>query len=133
MEAPNKKYKILIVEDDHQLAELTKINFPQEHFSVRTSYDGADALEEVGKERPDLMVLDVMMPGMNGWDVLLKLKSNPQTSAIPVIMCTAKDGLSDVEKSFNYGAQAYVIKPVIFTKLLNKIAVILDIEKLIKS
>ena len=128
-----KKYKIMIVEDDRQLADLTKINFPQEQFIVKTCYNGPDALKEVDRDRPDLIVLDVMMPGMDGWEVLLKLKSDPKTSSTPVIMCTAKDGLGDVEKSFNFGAQSYVIKPIVFTKLLKKVAAVLDIEKLLNE
>lgn len=129
----NKKYKILIVEDDRQLAELTKINFPVEYFAAKACYGGGDALKEIIKERPDLVVLDVMMPGMDGWEVLLKLKSDPKTSSIPIIMCTAKDGLGDVEKSFNYGAQSYIIKPIVFSKLLKKVAAILDIERLLRD
>jgi len=125
-----KKYKVLLVDDDRQLVDITKMSFPAEQFGVRTAYGGHDALKEVDKDRPDIIVLDVVMPNMTGWDVLLKLKSNPATSAIPVIMCTAKDSLGDVEKSFNYGAQAYVIKPIVFKKLLKKVAAILDIEEL---
>lgn len=124
----NKQYRILIVEDDRQLAELTKINFPADQFMVRTCYNGIDALKEVEQDRPDLILLDVVMPGMDGWETLLKLKANSKTSTIPVIMCTAKDSLRDVEKSFHYGAQAYVIKPVVFKTLLQKIAAILNIE-----
>lgn len=127
-----KKYKILLVEDERPLADMTKMNFPQDQFDVRVAYSGMDALKEISKNRPDLVVLDIMMPGMDGWEVLLKLKSEPKTSTIPVIMCTAKDGLGDVEKSFKYGAQAYVIKPIVFSKLLKKIAAILNIESLLK-
>lgn len=127
-----KKYKILLVEDERPLADMLRMNFPQEQFEPRVAYSGPDALKEISKNRPDLVVLDIMMPGMDGWEVLLKLKSDPKTSSLPVIMCTAKDGLGDVEKSFKYGAQAYVIKPIVFSKLLKKIAAILNIESLLK-
>lgn len=123
-----KKYHILIVEDDRQLAEMTALNFPKEQFITRYCHSGVDALKEVERERPDLILLDVVMPEMDGWETLLKLKSNSKTSSIPVIMCTAKDGIRDVEKSFHYGAQAYVIKPIIFKALFKKVAAILDIE-----
>ncbi len=126
-----RKYKILIVEDEQLLADITRMNFPADRFTAKVCYNGPDALKEVTRDRPDLILLDIMMPGMDGWEVLLKLKSNPKTSAIPIIMCTAKDGLVDVEKSFKYGAQAYVIKPIVFGKLLKKVAAILNIEELL--
>lgn len=115
-----RKYKILIVEDERLLADMTRMNFPPDKFAAKACYNGAEGLKEIAKDRPDLVVLDIMMPGMDGWEVLLKLKSDPKTSSIPIIMCTAKDGLGDVEKSFNFGAQAYVIKPIVFSKLLKK-------------
>lgn len=128
-----KKYKIFIVEDDRQLADLVRMNFPEDRFDAQVFYKGADVLSKVPKERPDLIILDVVMPGMTGWDVLLKLKSDPKYSSIPVIMCTGKDSLGDVEKSFHFGAQAYIIKPVVFSKLLQKVAAILDIEDLVRG
>lgn len=121
------------MEDDRQLADLTTLSFPSTGFAVRTCYSGPDALQEVEKKIPDLMILDVVMPGMDGWEVLLKLKSNPKTAAIPVIMCTGKDSMGDVEKSFNYGAQAYVIKPIDVQKLLKKVSAILDTEDLMNG
>jgi DNA-binding response OmpR family regulator len=124
----NKQYRILIAEDDRQLAELTKINFQSEQFIVRTCNNGLDALKAIEEDRPDLILLDVVMPGMDGWETLLKLKSNIKTSTIPVIMCTIKDSLIDVEKSFHYGAQAYIIKPIVFKALLKKVAAVLNIE-----
>jgi len=62
-----------------------------------------------------------------------KIKSNPLSSSIPVIMCTAKDNVGDVEKSFHYGAQAFVIKPVIFKKLIKKVEAILDLEEMLND
>ncbi len=126
-----KKYKVFIVEDDRQLADLERMNFPTDRFDAQVFYKGSDVLDRLPKERPDIIILDVVMPGMTGWDVLLKLKSDPKNSSIPIIMCTGKDSLGDVEKSFHYGAQAYVIKPVVFSKLLRKVAAILDIEELL--
>lgn len=124
------KYKILIVEDEEFLAYMIRISFPTDQFIAKACTSGKDALEELGKDRPDLIVLDIMMPKMDGWEVLQKLKSDSRTSSIPVVMCTARDNLIDVEKSFRYGAQSYIVKPIDFKKLLKKIAVILDIEKL---
>jgi len=126
-----KKYSILFVEDDRQLSELAGLNFLKHQFTFRPCYNGPEALKEVSKERPDIIILDVMMPSMTGWEVLQKLKSQPETSSIPVIICTGRDGREDVEKSFNFGAQAYIIKPIVFANLLKKVAAVLDIEELL--
>lgn len=126
-----KKYKVLVVDDDRQLAEIARINFPADQFSVQTVYSGEDALLGIDKDRPDLVILDVMMPLMDGWEVLQKMKANPATSGIPVIMCTAKDGIQDVEKSYRFGAQAYIIKPIQFERLIQKVGAILDIEQVL--
>lgn len=126
-----RKYKILIVEDDHPLADLMKMNFPKEQFNAACCYSGEEALKEIKKNRPELIILDVVMPKMDGWELLRKIKSDPESSSIPVIMCTAKDNVGDVEKSFHYGAQAFVIKPVIFKKLIKKVEAILDMEEML--
>ncbi|OGR56925.1 MAG: hypothetical protein A3I11_03240 [Elusimicrobia bacterium RIFCSPLOWO2_02_FULL_39_32] len=127
------KHKILIIEDDHPLADLMKMNFPKEQFDTACCYSGEEALREIQKNRPELIILDVVMPKMDGWEVLKKIKSNPLSSSIPVIMCTAKDNVGDVEKSFHYGAQAFVIKPVIFKKLIKKVEAILDLEEMLND
>ncbi len=127
-----KKCKILIVDDERPLAEMIRINFPPAQFEASTCYNGREALAEAEQNRPDLIVLDVMMGGMDGWETLSALKSNSKTASIPVIMCTAKDGPQDVQKSFQYGAQAYIIKPINFAKLLAKVSAILDTEELLK-
>lgn len=126
-----RTYKILVVDDDHSLADLIQLNFAQDHFNAKTCYSGKEALQEIEKERPDLIILDVVMPRMDGWEVLQSIKSNLTTASIPIVMCTSKDSVGDVEKSFYYGAQAYVIKPIDFKKLHKKVASILDIEELL--
>src|SRR5438034_1423391 len=128
-----RKYKILIVEDDRQLAELAKMSFPADQFIVKIADTGESALEEIGKSRPDLIVLDLILPKMDGWAVLEKLKSESKTSSIPVVVCTGRDEPDDIEKSFQYGAQAYIIKPLNFGRLIRKVAAILDIEKLLSE
>ncbi len=129
----NKIYKILVVDDDHTLADLVQIHFDEGCFHAKACYSGKDALLEIEKERPDLIILDVVMPRMDGWEVLQTIKSNLTYASIPIIMCTAKDSVGDVEKSFYYGAQAYIIKPIEFKKLRKKVASILDIEELLNN
>lgn len=128
-----KKIKVLIVDDEKPLAELICLNFPSERYDARACHTGKDALREARENRPDLMLLDVMMGDMTGWEVLTLLKADPKTAAIPVIMCTARDGPEDIEQSFQRGAQSYIIKPVDFPKLMRKVSAILDLERLLKE
>ena len=128
-----KKYKILIVDDERSFAEMIRLNFQPEQFDARTCHSGKDALLEAERDRPDVMILDIMMGGMDGWGVLSALRANPKTASIPVIMLTAKDGSEDVKKSFQYGAQSYITKPINFTKLMAKVSAVLDTEELLKD
>ncbi|MBI1979513.1 MAG: response regulator [Elusimicrobia bacterium] len=126
-----KQVKALVVDDDHEIADLLKMNLNASHFLAKSCYGGIEALKELEKDLPDILILDVVMPKMDGWEVLQNIKSNAKTSSLPVIMCTAKDQVGDVEKSFHYGAQSFVMKPIVFDKLLKKIGAILDIEELL--
>ncbi len=128
-----KKYKILIVEDDRQLAELMKLNFPQEQFTARICTDSRQAIADAESDLPSLIILDVIMPHMDGWDVLAKIRATHATAAVPVIMCTGRDSVNDVEKSFKMGAQAFIMKPIVFSNLLKKVAAILNIEQLLND
>jgi len=128
-----KKYKILIVDDERPLAEMMRLNFPEDKFEAATCHTGKDALKEADARHPDLILLDVMMGDMDGWEVLAKLKANPKTAGIPVIMCTARDSSRDINKSFERGAQAYIMKPIQFPKLLAKISALLDTEELLSD
>ncbi len=127
-----KKYKILIVDDERPLAEMIRLNFDETKFDTRTANTGSETLEEAENNRPDLIILDVMLGDMDGFEILAKLRANPKTSAIPIIMCTARDGTEDIEKSFRGGAQAYTLKPVNFHKLMQKVTAILDMEELLR-
>ncbi|OGR89764.1 MAG: hypothetical protein A3A86_04610 [Elusimicrobia bacterium RIFCSPLOWO2_01_FULL_60_11] len=127
-----KKIKVLIVDDERPLAELIRINFDPAKFEARACYSGRDALKEAGSDRPDLILLDVTMGDMSGWEVLTLLKADPKTAAVPVIMCTALDGPEDIEQSFRRGAQSYIIKPIDFPKLMQKLSAILDLERLLE-
>ena len=128
-----RKVKVLIVDDERPLAEMIRMNFNLEQFDARACYTGRDALKETRSQPPDLILLDVTMPDMSGWEVLTLLKADPKTASIPVIMCTARDGPEDIEQSFQRGAQSYIIKPVDFPKLMQKVSAILDLERLLKE
>lgn len=127
-----KKIKVLIVDDEKQLAELMRFNFPAEHYETCACYTGKDALRLAREDKPDIMILDVTMGDMSGWEVLTLLKADPQTAAIPVIMCTGRAGPEDIERSFKRGAQSYIMKPIDFPNLLQKVSSLLDLEQPLK-
>ncbi len=106
--APQQQ-NVLIVDDDQDSAEILKRTLEKSGFSVVVAHSGAEALELVRKQPPIAITLDVMMPGMDGWSVLSKLKSDPATSSIPVIMVTM---LQDRNLGFSLGASEFLTKPV---------------------
>lgn len=102
---------ILVVDDDPKLVRLVEINLTQEGYGVHTAADGEAALAAVAQERPDLIVLDVMMPGMDGFETLKRLKADPALAEIPVIMLTARAQDEDVFEGYGTGAKWYLTKP----------------------
>ena len=103
--------KILVVDDERQIVKLVEINLRKAGYDVVCAYDGVEALEKVQNDRPDMIVLDVMMPRMNGFDVLKKLQANPETEQIPVIMLTAKAQDADIFAGWQSGVSSYLTKP----------------------
>ncbi|MGL6196139.1 MAG: response regulator [Thermoguttaceae bacterium] len=104
--------KILIIEDEAAIAELLVYNLEKEGYKrVTTVSSGEDALNEAKQNPPDLILLDIMLPGINGLDVCKKLKSKPETAEIPIIMITAKSEESDVVVGLELGADDYITKP----------------------
>jgi len=103
--------KILAVDDERAIVRLVQVNLERQGYQVVTAFDGKEALEKVESERPDLIVLDVMMPYMDGFEVLQNLKKNPNTRDIPVIMLTAKAQDADVFRGWQSGVDCYLTKP----------------------
>jgi two-component system alkaline phosphatase synthesis response regulator PhoP/two-component system response regulator VicR len=103
--------KILAVDDEKHICRLVQVNLERQGYEVVTANDGKEALEKVQTERPDLVVLDVMMPYMDGFEVLQTLRRNPETRDIPVIMLTAKAQDADVFKGWQSGVDCYLTKP----------------------
>ena len=102
--------KILIVEDDPLMSRLYDKIFRFEGYEVVLAGDGAEGLEKAKTDKPTLVLLDVMMPKMNGLEVLEKLKSDEALKAIPVVMLTNLAGQSDAEKALSLGAVKYIVK-----------------------
>jgi len=117
--------KILIADDRSEVVELVKVTLEGEGYQTIDASDGREALEKIGKEKPDLILLDIIMPRMDGFEVLSKVKKDPKTKDIPVIMLTAKGQKIDKEKGGILGAQDYIIKPFSPSRLLRKIEEIL--------
>lgn len=118
--------KILAVDDERHIVRLVEVNLQRAGYEVVTAYDGREALEKVKSETPDLVVLDVMMPYMDGFEVLKNLKSDPTTAEIPVIMLTAKAQDADVFRGWQSGVDCYLTKPFNPMELLTFVKRIFD-------
>ncbi|TGE32694.1 response regulator transcription factor [Desulfosporosinus sp. Sb-LF] len=112
---------ILVVDDEEPIQELLRFNMEKEGYLVWVAKDGPEALRFVEKEQPDLVVLDVMLPGMNGLEVCRKLRSNPKFQQIPIIMLTAKGEEIDKILGLELGADDYMTKPFSPRELLARI------------
>lgn len=111
MEINPSEYKILIVDDVMSNVLLLKVLLTNEKFAIATASNGRQALEQVEKENPDFVLLDVMMPDMSGFEVAQHLKSNPNTADIPIIFLTALNSTADIVKGFQVGANDFISKP----------------------
>ncbi|MBM4467800.1 MAG: response regulator [Chloroflexi bacterium] len=103
--------KVLVVDDEPGVIEIVRANLEWEGFTVSEASDGLEALEQVRAEAPDLVILDVMLPGLDGWGVLERIEANPETAGLPVIMLTVKDTDADIVRGLEGGAVEYVTKP----------------------
>jgi two-component system alkaline phosphatase synthesis response regulator PhoP len=118
--------KILAVDDERHIVRLVEVNLARAGYQVVTAFDGREALLKVEAEKPDLVVLDVMMPYMDGFEVLRNLKANPVTAEIPVIMLTAKAQDADVFRGWQSGVDCYLTKPFNPMELLTFVKRIFD-------
>ncbi|HEY6277517.1 MAG TPA: response regulator [Streptosporangiaceae bacterium] len=117
---------VLVVDDDPDVCDLVRYKLEQSGFDVRRASDGDQALREVAAEVPDLVLLDIMMPGMSGLEVLEHWRADGATEKLPVIMLTAKAQENDVERGFELGADDYVIKPFSPRELARRVSAVLS-------
>ena len=115
------KQKILVVDDDKAILEMVKFALESEGFEVATATDGDEALNKVSKEKPDLIILDVMMPGIDGFEVCRHLKFDPQYQNVPVIILTAKTEDIDKMTGLEIGADEYITKPFDTKQLIKSV------------
>ena len=119
-----RKRMILIVDDEPAIARLARAKLVQDGYAVTTVTNGEDALALIEDERPDLMVLDVMMPGIDGFEVLRRIRSSQQTAQLPVILLTARTSDADKLLGLHGGADDYVTKPFNPDELSARIAAV---------
>ena len=103
--------KILVVDDERHIVRLVEVNLARAGYDVVVAYDGVEALEVFQKQKPDMVVLDVMMPRMDGFEVLKKLQADPDSRDVPVIMLTAKAQDADIFRGWSSGVSSYLTKP----------------------
>ncbi|MCA9789037.1 MAG: response regulator transcription factor [Cyanobacteria bacterium HKST-UBA04] len=116
---------ILIVDDEYDLVRLVRYNLEKEGYKVLTAYDGQEALRQVKENSPELVILDLMLPDMPGYDICKQLKAEPETEAIPVIMLTARSSEDDKISGFQAGAEDYVVKPFSPKELIYRVKAML--------
>ncbi len=117
---------IMVVDDDANIRAVLKHRFEREKYSVRVATDGADALQQIGTERPDLIVLDLMMPEMDGIQFLSRLRGNPKTQYVPVIVLTALGRTPYSDKTRELGAAGLVTKPFSPRQLVEEVRRVLE-------
>ena len=115
------KYKILIIDDEPNIVMSLEYAFKKKGFEVFIARDGSEALEIVEGNIPDVVLLDIMMPNVDGYQTLKKIKNNKSLDATKVVFLTAKNKASDIEKGLKLGADKYLIKPFSVKKIVSEI------------
>ena len=119
------KTRILVVEDEDSLLKLESILLSSKGYDVTGVMDGKAALVQMATNPPDLVVLDIMLPELDGFEVCRQIKENPATKGIPVIMLTAKKNSQDYARGMEVGADAYITKPFKSAKVMETIETLL--------
>src|SRR3989338_4637503 len=120
-----QKKRILLIEDEEDIAALIKLQAELSGYKLHVEVDGINGYRAIEREKPDLVILDVMLPGQNGFDVCRKMKSNPELKTIPVIILSAKDEELDIILGLELGADDYVSKPFSPKVLFSRIKAVL--------
>ncbi len=120
-----KKEKILIIDDEKDIIKLISYNLEKEGYRIISALDGERGLEIIFKEKPDLIILDLMLPGLDGLELCKILKRNEETSSIPIIMLTAKGEEADIVVGLELGADDYITKPFSPRVLLARVKAVL--------
>lgn len=122
--------KILIVDDNRPNVELLQAHLESAGYNVVAAYGGEEALQKVESEKPDMILLDIMMPRMSGYEVCRRLKADPKSKVIPIVMVTALNELEDVEKGVDVGADDFLMKPINKLELIARVKSMLRVKNL---
>ena len=117
--------KVLIIEDEVDIAQLVSFNLQRNGYLVNQVHDGLEGLEKILKDQPDLVILDLMLPGLDGYKILKKMQRDPRSNSIPVLMLTAKSQIDDRLKGLELGADDYLTKPFSPKELILRVKAIL--------
>ncbi len=129
---PGSKKTIMVVDDNTDIVEIAKTILEGKGFEVQTAINGLEAFYQLEEQKPDLIILDVMMPQIDGLEVLSKLKETPDYLSIPVILLTAKIQYADVLGGYKLGADYHIPKPFVSDHLINVINFLLSKNKTLK-
>lgn len=120
--------KVLVVDDEVYILHILDFSLGAEGYEVITAADGQQAIEKARTEKPDLIVMDIMMPRLDGYETTRRLKELPETREIPILLLTAKGRETDRQKGFDAGASDYITKPFSPNKLIGRVQDILGIR-----
>lgn len=109
--APDRRVRVLVADDEAEIRELCRVNLEFAGFEVLEASDGLQALDRVARDHPDFVFLDLMMPGADGWEVLARLRSDPATRDLPVVLLTAHSTDEEQIRAWETGIFDYIVKP----------------------
>ncbi len=124
---------VLVVDDEKDIVQLIRYNLEREGFKVEAASDGNEALKKANEVKPDLILLDIMLPGKDGYEVMKSLNQNEKTANIPVIFLTAKSAEFDEVLGLELGADDYIVKPISPRKLISRIRAVLRRSEGVKT
>ena len=124
-----QKTKVLVIDDEPKVVQTLQDRLEMNDYEVLTAYDGKEGLEKAVKFLPDVILLDIIMPVLNGLDMLEAMRRHPECSDIAVIMLTARSQMEDLERSRACGIEDYIVKPFEISELLEKMEKIIENRK----
>jgi len=113
--------KLLHIDDGVDTVQMVKLALESEGFEVIPAYSGLEGIQKILLVKPDIILLDIMMPGLNGYDVLKALKQKPNPLPTPIVILSAKTAQEDIERAMNYGAADYITKPFDILSLADRL------------
>jgi len=136
--------RILVVDDNQSLVKIAEHLLQREGYEVSTAFDGTEGIQKAQREKPDLILLDIKMPGIDGYEVCRQLQLDPNTANIPVVFLSSKGnidekqgpaavGLKEVKLAYQYGATDFLHKPIYAKELITTVKSILSFDKILSS